>query len=92
MQLANSDQPASESPENSEKSETSKPPKPSVVDDGDADAEDGPVLDVSGKSFEVSTLENSNDAVEGLYLYKNVFNLIPKSLGGLGRLKRLKFI
>lgn len=92
MQLANSDQPAPESPENSEKSEASKPPKPSVVDDGDAaEAEDGPVLDVSGKSFEVSTLENSNDAAEGLYLYKNVFNLIPKSLGGLGRLKRLKF-
>ncbi|KAM3754955.1 hypothetical protein ACB098_02G002000 [Castanea mollissima] len=91
MQLANSDQPAPESPENPEKSETPKPPKPSVVDDGDAEAEDRPVLDVSGKSFEVSTLENSNDAAEGLYLYKNVFNLIPKSLGGLGRLKRLKF-
>ncbi|GMY27305.1 mitogen-activated protein kinase kinase kinase a [Fagus crenata] len=97
MQLLNSDQSATESIENSEKSEISKPSKPpkpskpSLIEDGDGNAEDEAVLDVSGKSFEVSSLENSNDAVEGLYLYKNVFNLIPKSLGGLGRLRKLKF-
>lgn len=97
MQLVNSDQSATESIENSEKSEISKPSKPpkpskpSLIEDGDGNAEDEAVLDVSGKSFEVSSLENSNDAVEGLYLYKNVFNLIPKSLGGLGRLRKLKF-
>ncbi|KAF7806914.1 Mitogen-activated protein kinase kinase kinase 1 [Senna tora] len=55
------------------------------VDNGDA------VLDVSGKTVEFPELENAEDSVEGLYFYKNVYNLIPKSLGGLGRLRTLKF-
>ncbi|TYI06160.1 hypothetical protein ES332_A10G138600v1 [Gossypium tomentosum] len=49
------------------------------------------VLDVSGKSVEFSILGDSKESVDGLYLYKNVFNLIPKSVGALSRLRNLKF-
>ncbi|KAK5832830.1 hypothetical protein PVK06_016633 [Gossypium arboreum] len=41
------------------------------------------VLDVSGKSMEFSILGDLKESVDGLYLYKNVFNLIPKSVGAL---------
>ncbi|TYJ14657.1 hypothetical protein E1A91_A10G131400v1 [Gossypium mustelinum] len=49
------------------------------------------VLDVSGKSVEFSILGDSKESVDGLYLYKNVFNLIPKSVWALSRLRNLKF-
>ncbi|XVF38298.1 hypothetical protein REPUB_Repub20aG0088700 [Reevesia pubescens] len=49
------------------------------------------VLDVSGKSVEFSILGDSKQSVDGLYLYKNVFNLIPKSIGAFSRLRNLKF-
>lgn len=48
-------------------------------------------LDVSGKVFDFQGLDGTGDSIEGLYLYKNVFNLIPRSVGVLGRLKTLKF-
>lgn len=35
--------------------------------------------------------EGDNAAIEGLYLYKNTFNLIPRSVGGFSKLKTLKF-
>jgi Leucine-rich repeat (LRR) protein len=92
MQRANSDQNAPESAENPIESEPSTPPKPALIDDDcNSNVEDEAVLDVSGNILEVSSLESSNDDVEGLYLYKNVFNLIPKSMGGLRRLRRFKF-
>ncbi|KAF8369496.1 hypothetical protein HHK36_032490 [Tetracentron sinense] len=53
--------------------------------------DDEPAFDVSGKTLELSLLDGSEDSVKGLYLYKNVFNLIPRSLGALKRLKTLKF-
>ncbi|KAL1171812.1 hypothetical protein V6Z11_A05G308400 [Gossypium hirsutum] len=49
------------------------------------------VLDVSGKSMEFSILGDLKESVDGLYLYKNVFNLIPKSVGALSWLRNLKF-
>ncbi|XVE81685.1 hypothetical protein DITRI_Ditri15bG0085100 [Diplodiscus trichospermus] len=49
------------------------------------------ILDVSGKSVEFSILGDSRESVDGLYLYKNVFNLIPKSVGAFSRLRNLKF-
>ncbi|XVF66601.1 hypothetical protein PTKIN_Ptkin10aG0050600 [Pterospermum kingtungense] len=49
------------------------------------------VLDVSGKNVEFSILGDSKESVDGLYLYKNVFNLIPKSVGAFRRLRNLKF-
>lgn len=92
MPLADSDKIDPKSPDNPVKAEILKTPKPSLVkDDDNGNGEDEAVLDVSGKILELSSLESSKDAVEGLYLYKNIFNLIPRSLGGLGRLRRLKF-
>ncbi|GMH29243.1 hypothetical protein Nepgr_031086 [Nepenthes gracilis] len=53
------------------------------------------VLDISGKNLELSLFDtdaSTSDSVEGIHVYRNVFNLIPKSLGSLGRrLKTLKF-
>ncbi|KAF2290171.1 hypothetical protein GH714_003837 [Hevea brasiliensis] len=49
------------------------------------------VLDVTGKSLEFDLLEKVDDSLEGLYLYKNVFSLVPRSVGRLGKLRTLKF-
>ncbi|KNA19759.1 hypothetical protein SOVF_058550 [Spinacia oleracea] len=53
------------------------------------------VIDVSGKILELPLSLRDGDggnSAEGLYVYRNVFNLMPKSLGGFGgRLKKLKF-
>ncbi|XP_043695830.1 uncharacterized protein LOC122646344 isoform X2 [Telopea speciosissima] len=54
-------------------------------------SDDEPVIDVSGKAWEVSLLDSSKEPIKGLYLYRNVFNLIPQSLGKLKCLKTLKF-
>lgn len=56
-----------------------------IVDDDES------VIDVSGRKVEFPLVERSDNSVEGLYLYKNVFNLLPKSVGGLLKLKNLKF-
>uniref|UniRef100_A0A6N2MXS8 Protein kinase domain-containing protein n=1 Tax=Salix viminalis TaxID=40686 RepID=A0A6N2MXS8_SALVM len=53
--------------------------------------DDEVVLDVTGKSLEFDLLEKSDDAVEGLYLYKNAFSLVPKSVGRLRKLRTVKF-
>ncbi|XP_004247677.2 uncharacterized protein [Solanum lycopersicum] len=47
--------------------------------------------DISGKSLDFPLLEGVEGGVEGLYMYKNVFNLIPKAIGALGKVKILKF-
>lgn len=91
MQVPNSEKTtelseASEVPEESESSNSSL-----VAGGYSSNAEDEPVIDVSGKTLDFSPMENSDGAVKGLYIYKNVFNLIPKSVGSLGRLRTLKF-
>lgn len=54
-------------------------------------------IDVSGKSLDLQVLDETRikddeiSSIEGLYVYKNMFNLIPRSIGGLGKLKTLKF-
>ncbi|CAF2310545.1 hypothetical protein YC2023_121380 [Brassica napus] len=56
--------------------------------------EDESVIDVSGQSLDLSLLDNNNSddgSVKGLYFFRNVFTLIPKSIGGFGSLKKLKF-
>ncbi|KAK9137477.1 hypothetical protein Sjap_008071 [Stephania japonica] len=50
-----------------------------------------PVHDVSGKTWELSLLDQSEDSIKGLYVYKNVFNLIPRSVEEFEQLKTLKF-
>uniref|UniRef100_A0A803NAG5 Protein kinase domain-containing protein n=1 Tax=Chenopodium quinoa TaxID=63459 RepID=A0A803NAG5_CHEQI len=53
------------------------------------------IIDVSDKNLDLplSLLDGDGEnSAEGLYVYRNVFNLIPKSLGNFGgRLKKLKF-
>ncbi|KAL0758117.1 hypothetical protein Bca101_095785 [Brassica carinata] len=54
--------------------------------------DDASVIDVSGQSLELSLPgHNTFDPIKGLYFFRNAFNLIPKSIGELGRLKKLKF-
>lgn len=54
--------------------------------------DDASVIDVSGQSLELSLPGHSTfDPIKGLYFFRNAFNLIPKSIGELGRLKKLKF-
>ncbi|CAN4091248.1 unnamed protein product [Withania somnifera] len=48
-------------------------------------------FDIYGKSLDFPLLEGVEGGAEGLYMYKNVFNLIPKSIGALGKVKILKF-
>lgn len=88
MQVPDSEETAPVNPQSPEEPEISD--SSSAVDDS-ATAEDDSVLDVSGKSLDFSIGENSGDAVGALYLYKNVFNLLPKSVGRLKRLRTLKF-
>ncbi|XP_020233564.1 uncharacterized protein LOC109813724 isoform X1 [Cajanus cajan] len=87
MQLLHSDKPAPErrdSPEN--------PDEPNAAPDSlDSGTDDGAALDVTGKTFEFPAAENADDSVESLYMYKNVYSLIPKSVSRLARLKTLKF-
>lgn len=93
MKVANSDQ--NPVPDEDRSEQVSESPEKSELSDPDSTAEDhanhGAVLDVSGKNLDFSVPKGSEDSVEGLYVYKNVFNLIPKWMGGLGRLKTLKF-
>ncbi|KAF2284293.1 hypothetical protein GH714_020277 [Hevea brasiliensis] len=57
----------------------------------DDNLDDELVLDVTGKTMEFDLLEKVDDSVEGLYLYKNVFSFVPRSVGRLGKLRTLKF-
>ncbi|KAK1270768.1 Phosphoenolpyruvate carboxylase kinase 1 [Acorus gramineus] len=63
------------------------------------DDKDERVLDVSEKRWEVSLLEDhrsrslemEDPEVRGLYIYHNVFHLVPQSIGRLQGLRKLKF-
>ncbi|RDX60474.1 Mitogen-activated protein kinase kinase kinase 1 [Mucuna pruriens] len=87
MQLLHSDEAATErldSPDN--------PDEPNAASDSlDSGNDDGAALDVTGKSVEFPEAENADDSVESLYMYKNVYSLIPKSVSRLSRLRTLKF-
>ncbi|PWA39855.1 leucine-rich repeat protein kinase family protein [Artemisia annua] len=50
-------------------------------------------IDISGKTFDLMVLDESseNNETQGLYVYKNVFNMIPRSAQGLCKLKTFKF-
>ncbi|POO02074.1 Serine/threonine protein kinase [Trema orientale] len=96
MLVADSDETCPDSAKTSDGAEKAKPSScnsNSYSVDGDCSngGDDESVLDVSGKSMEFSVVESPDEAVQGLYLYKNVFNLIPKEVGTLGRLRTLKF-
>ncbi|GAV57544.1 Pkinase domain-containing protein/LRR_4 domain-containing protein/LRR_7 domain-containing protein/EDR1 domain-containing protein [Cephalotus follicularis] len=78
-------------PSNSAEAAPEAPKKPEEPDDKSANYDEESVVDISGKSLEFSLEKNTEEAIEGLYVYKNVLNLVPRSVGGLGRLRRLKF-
>ncbi|KAF9677643.1 hypothetical protein SADUNF_Sadunf08G0128900 [Salix dunnii] len=63
----------------------------SSVKKNSENVDDEVVLDVIGKSLEFDLLEKADDSVEGLYMYKNAFSLVPKSVGGFKKLRTLKF-
>ncbi|XP_071714915.1 uncharacterized protein [Rutidosis leptorrhynchoides] len=48
-------------------------------------------IDTTGKTLDLQVIDGDNDTIEGLYVYKNRFNLIPRSVGGFSKLKTLKF-
>nr|AMM42875.1 LRR-RLK [Vernicia fordii] len=60
-------------------------------DKRDNNSDDELVLDVTGKCLEFDLLEKADDSLQGLYLYKNAFSLVPRSVGRLGKLRTLKF-
>ncbi|KAK9664308.1 hypothetical protein RND81_14G032500 [Saponaria officinalis] len=65
------------------------PPQEPPLDDAETS-----IVDVSGKTIDLCLLDAAAAASEadGLYVYRNVFNMLPKTLGSLGtRLKTLKF-
>lgn len=49
------------------------------------------IVDVSGKNFDFPVFQGLENAREVLYMYKNVYNLIPRAVWGLKELKSLKF-
>ncbi|XP_047333797.1 uncharacterized protein LOC124937558 [Impatiens glandulifera] len=59
------------------------------VDDNAADYDS--VLDISGRSLDFSLSTEPDESISGLYMYKNVFSLIPPWLGRHESLKTLKF-
>ncbi|XP_052730169.1 uncharacterized protein LOC108325922 isoform X2 [Vigna angularis] len=87
MQLLHSDEPASERRESPEKPEDSS----TFSDSLDSVTDDSAALDVTGKSVEFPEAENAEDSVESLYVYKNIYSLIPKSVSRLAQLRTLKF-
>ncbi|PKA48812.1 Mitogen-activated protein kinase kinase kinase YODA [Apostasia shenzhenica] len=63
-----------------------------VDDDATLSGEEN-VVDVSGKSWDLSLFERPPppSSIQGLYVYHNTFHLIPRSIGRLERLKTVKF-
>ncbi|KAI4317901.1 hypothetical protein L6164_025730 [Bauhinia variegata] len=91
MQLVNSEEVSSEAREFPVRPQGEKSLSSSFIEDDDYGINDNVSLDISGKSLDFPVLENAKDSVEDLYIYKNVYSLIPKSLGALRRLRTLKF-
>ncbi|KAJ7979976.1 Mitogen-activated protein kinase kinase kinase [Quillaja saponaria] len=90
MQLLEADEIVSKAPEFHEKSIEENSSSSSLIEDSNSGTADL-VVDISGKSLEFPVLENAEDAAVSLYMYKNDYSLIPKSLGDLQRLRTLKF-
>ncbi|KAK7280057.1 hypothetical protein RJT34_25119 [Clitoria ternatea] len=82
--LLHSDEPSPQSPQNPQDRHPDPLPLDPAIDDGAA-------LDVTGKTVDFPAPDNAEDSVQSLYMYKNVYTLIPKSIATLVRLKTLKF-
>ncbi|KAL0548209.1 hypothetical protein IC582_012657 [Cucumis melo] len=92
MQLLNSEETVADSSETGlvESRNLKSSELASFEDDNRNDADDS-VLDVSGRNLDSNFLEGSSSSVKGLYVFRNAFNLIPKSVGDFRELRMLKF-
>ena len=95
MQLQFDEENPSEPLNPSEKPETLSPSSLVDAEEEEEDNDDDDVaLDVSGNTVEFPLLEKVPEeevSAESFYLYRNIYNLVPKSVVGLGRLRTLKF-
>ncbi|XP_010917626.1 uncharacterized protein [Elaeis guineensis] len=84
---------SSRTPETGSVGEDTRGEEETAENKAPSDGLEEPVVDVSGKAWEVSLFERplSDGAAEGLYVYRNTFHLVPRAIGQLGRLKTLKF-
>ncbi|CAL1396552.1 unnamed protein product [Linum trigynum] len=62
-----------------------------TVGGGGSNADDELVHDVSGRSLELDLFHQVDDSLKGLYVYKNDFSLVPRSIRRLHRLRTFKF-
>ncbi|GAB2294674.1 hypothetical protein Dimus_028870 [Dionaea muscipula] len=95
------EQQASQLENEAEKAEESEEISASKSDSCAESNELDSVLDISGKSLELSLFEGGDgsdrsggfaDSIDGLYVYRNLLNLMPRCLGSFGgRLKKLKY-
>ncbi|XP_059626617.1 uncharacterized protein LOC132269448 [Cornus florida] len=91
MRVSDSDEtPPANNDRSSEVEEAQEPTSLLTATSGDSSDHDS-ILDISGRSLDFSVSNGAEDSIEGLYVYKNVFNLLPRSLGSVGGLKTLKF-
>lgn len=92
MQLLNSEETVADSSESSlvEARNLKSSELVSFEDVNGNDADDS-VLDVSGRNLDSNFLDGSSSSVKGLYIFRNAFNLIPKSVGDFRELRMLKF-
>ncbi|CAI9287241.1 unnamed protein product [Lactuca saligna] len=94
MQILNSDETAVVPTDDHDCTTT---PTENIEEELDENSNVESAIDASGKTLDLQVLDESrisdgdNSSIEGLYVYKNTFNLIPRSVGGLVRLKTLKF-
>ena len=92
MQLLNSEETVADSSESGLGEERNLKSSNLVSFEGDSGNEtDDSVIDVSGRNLDSHFLEGSHSSVKGLYIFRNAFNLIPKSVGNFGELRMLKF-
>ncbi|XP_022940432.1 uncharacterized protein LOC111446040 isoform X1 [Cucurbita moschata] len=92
MQLLNSEETVADSSESGLGEERNLKSSNLVSFEGDSGNEtDDSVIDVSGKNLDSHFLEGSHSSVKGLYIFRNAFNLIPKSVGNFRELRMLKF-
>lgn len=95
MQILNSDEPATVTVPTDCTTTTAIEHIEEELEDNNSKVESA--IDASGKTLDLQVLDErrindgESDSIEGLYVYKNTFNLIPRSVGGLGKLKTLKF-
>ncbi|CAI0559369.1 unnamed protein product [Linum tenue] len=56
-----------------------------------SNADEELVHDVSGRSLELDLFHQVDDSLKGLYVYKNDFSLVPRTIRRLNRLRTFKF-